>query len=223
MNLLRFTNALSKLQIPDRPSSATDDPGLCIALIHGFAAREHMQRNLLRLLRESGYPNTTLYGHLQAQLVADELALAAGQGQPIVIIGYSQGGLEAVRVARELDRRGIQIHLLVTIAGGGKGGRFWPHRWADDPRSIPANVARCLNFFSTTDKLGTDVPLENNLAVALDSRQHVENICFNEHDRVSHLAITKCYPASRVRPRVATDLLQRIQAECAALHNQTNA
>lgn len=222
MNLLKLTNTLSRLQVPDRPGPDVGRPALCIAVIHGFAARGHMQRNLLRFLRESGYPNTTLYGHLQAQLIADELATATAQGQKIVVIGYSQGGLEAVRVARELDRRGIHIDLLVTIAGGGRGGRFWPHRWADDPRTIPANVARCLNYFSTTDKLGTDVPLDDNLAAAVDSRQHVENICFDEDARVSHLTITKCYPASRVPPRVATDLLQRIQAECAALRDNAN-
>lgn len=219
MKLLKLTNALSRLQVPDRPDADSTAPTLCIAAIYGFAARAHMQTNLLRFLRESGYPHTTLYGHLQAQLVADDLAAADARGHKIVLIGYSQGGLESVRVANELNRRGIRIALLVTIAGGGRGGRFWPHRWHDDPRTIPANVERCLNYFSATDKLGTDVRFDHNLAVAHDNGQHVENICFDKHDRISHLAITKCYPASRVSPRVATELLQRIQAECAAVRD----
>jgi pimeloyl-ACP methyl ester carboxylesterase len=195
---------------------AANSSSPCIALIYGFAAREHMQRNLLRWLRESGYANTTLYGHLQAIRIADDLQAASVKGQNIVVIGYSQGGLEAVRVAHELDKRGVKIALLVTIAGGG-GGRLFPHRWADDPRTIPANVARCFNYFSENDFLGSDSPLEKNLAVPVSNKQYIENILFAKKDRVSHIAITKCYPVDKVCPRVSEKLLNRLQSELATL------
>lgn len=220
MNLVTLTNALSKLQVPDlREDDAANSSSTCIALIYGFAAREHMQRNLLRLLRESGHKNTSLYGHLQAIRIANDLQAASVKGQKIVVIGYSQGGLEAVRVAHELDKRGVKIALLVTIAGGGRG-RLLPHRWADDPRAIPANVARCLNYFSENDLLGSDSPLEKNLAVPISNKQHIENILFSKEDRVSHIAIAKCYPVDKVHPRVSEKLLKRLQSELAALQKE---
>lgn len=216
MSLLALTNTLSHLQVADRPQTGAEVSDLYIAMVYGFCAREHMQRNMLRLMRESGYPNAVMYGHLQASQIANDLQAAAAKGKKIVVIGYSQGGLEAVRVAKELNNRSVDIDLLVTIAGGGKG-RLWPHRWADDLRTIPANVAHCLNYFSASDVLGTDYPYERNLAVATDEAQKVENIFFEKEERVSHLAITKCYPFSRVHPRVSLDLLQRIQAELVTL------
>lgn len=226
MNWPALTRTLSRLQLADRPqptASGTTSNDPCIALLYGFASREHMQRHLLRFLRQSGFASTTMYGHLQAQLIADELQAAATQGRRIAVIGFSQGGLEAVRVARELDRRGIRIDLLVTIAAGGRGGRFWPHRWHDDPRSIPANVTRCLNYFSLTDQLGTDHPVARNLAMAAGRQQLVENIAFSREDRVSHLAITRCFPAAKLRPKVRDDLLPRILAELSALRAAAEA
>lgn len=226
MNWPALTRTLSRLQLADRPQpvasrAARDEP--CIALIYGFASREHMQRHLLRFLRQSGFADTTMYGHLQAQRIADELQAAAAKGRRIAVIGFSQGGLEAVRVARELDRRGVRIDLLVTIAAGGRGGRFWPHRWHDDPRSIPANVACCLNYFSLADQLGTDHPVAGNLAVGVGREPRVENIAFGRDDRVSHLAITRCFPAAKLRPRVRDDLLPRLLAELSALRAAAEA
>ena len=217
MKFLTLTNALSKLQFADRPTPDTVSGGIYIALIYGFAAREHMHRNLLKFLRHAGYTNTTMYGHLQANLICNDLQAAASKGAKLVVIGYSQGGLESVRVANELNRRGVNIALLVTIAAGGRGGRFWPHRWDDNPRKIPENVARCLNYFSATDLLGTDHPFERNLAVSSNQQQHIENIFFTKDDGVSHLAITKCYPASKVHPKVSSELVQRIRDELSAL------
>ena len=58
MNWPALTRTLSRLQLADRPQpvasrAARDEP--CIALIYGFASREHMQRHLLRFLRQSGF------------------------------------------------------------------------------------------------------------------------------------------------------------------------
>ncbi|MCU4336084.1 lipase family protein [Acinetobacter dispersus] len=218
---MKFTGLIqlcSKLQFPDRPkSNAKTLSGPCIATIYGFASREHMQRNLLRFLRQSGYENTTMYGHLQAKMIADDLQYAASQGQSIVIIGFSQGGLEAVRVANELHQRGVCVDLLVTIAAGGRGGYFWPHRWEDDPRNIPANVLRCINYFSSADFLGTDSVYEDNLAKVTHENQYIENIYFPAKDRISHMSISKSYPTVKVHPQIQLKLLQRIINELVML------
>lgn len=184
----------------------------CIALIHGLFAREHMQRHLLRFLQESGYTNTILYGHLQAPQIAKDLRRAAAQGRPIVIIGYSQGGFEAVKVAGLLEGQGIAVDLLVTIAAGGLG-RLLPQRWRDNPRQIPSNVKRCLNYFSTAEILGGDICFEKNLAIAANEQQPIENIVFGKQDAVSHLAIAACYPEAKVHPKVRALLLQRLLEE----------
>lgn len=219
MKLLTLTNILSKLQRPDRPPSNQESQGLTIAIIYGLAARQHMQRHLLRFLREAGYSNTTLYGHLQANTIANDLQAAANKGDNIVVMGFSQGGFEAVRVAHALNQRGIKLLLLVTIAAGGYGSVFMPHRWKDNPRSIPPNVERCLNYFSVTDALGTDRQFKKNFAHATVDQQQVENIFFTKEENIPHIALTKCYPASSVHPRVKADFLQRIKAELAAVVN----
>lgn len=213
-----LTNALATWQQVDRPQPSAAAPnGLCIAIIYGLAARQHMQRHLLHFLREAGYPNTTLYGHLQATTIANDLQAAANKGDNLVVLGFSQGDFEAVRVAHALNRRGVNVSLLVTIAAGGLGGVLMPHRWCDNPRRLPPNVARCLNFFSETDALGTDRVLAKNYAIPAHHQQHVENLVFTEEEKVSHIALTKCYPAANVHPRVNSELLQRIKKELAML------
>ncbi len=216
MSAPNFTRKLAKLQMADRPALDQHLVSPCIAAIYGFASREHMQRHLLKFLRQSGYRNSTMYGHLQMAEIANDLQKAAAQGQAIVIIGFSQGGLEAVQVAKALESRDVVVDLLVTIAAGGKG-RLWPHRHQDDPRTIPANVVRCLNYFSESDFLGTDAKYEDNLAVATTSTQHVENIYFTKAQSISHLAISRAYPVAKISDCINEQLLQRILKELAAL------
>ena len=217
MTFLGLTNVLSRFQRTDHPENISNSTGLSVALIHGLSARDHMQRHLLSYLRECGFSDTTLYGHLQARLIAADLADAARQGNKIALIGYSQGGLEAVRVANILNQRGTPVDLLVTIAAGGFGRTLLPHRFTDDPRTIPANVSRCLNYFAEDDKLGTDKRYENNLARPVNDKQHVENIFFTKSEDTSHLTLTKCYPESKVNPSVRDKLLLRIKTELASM------
>ncbi|WP_445116494.1 hypothetical protein [Acinetobacter sp. WZC-1] len=73
-----------------------------------------------------------------------------------------------------LQQRYVPVDLLVTIA---------------------ASVARCLNYFSANDLLGTDPVYEDNLALATDPQQYVENIHFPAQDRVSHMAISRIGPS----------------------------
>ncbi|MCK0163017.1 thioesterase domain-containing protein [Marinobacter sp. S6332] len=203
----------ANLQFPDRAAVSPDYAGPCIAAIYGFASREHMHRHLLRFLRESGYPDTTMYGHRQGDLIANDLQNAAKQGRPVVLIGFSQGGFEAMGVARELERRGVPVALLVPIAARGRGGRMWLHRWNFDMRNVPPNVELCLNYFSESDHLGTDPRLKDNLAVAMQPTSRVENIVFARSDGISHLGISRCYPSAKLHPKLKTQLLDRLLSE----------
>lgn len=207
---------LSILQFPDRPQRVEAARGPCIAAIYGFASREHMQRHLLAFVRAAGYSDTTLYGHAQARLMADDLQQAASQGRPIVLIGFSQGGFEAMTVARELKQRGVRVDLMVLIAARGIG-RLLPRRWGADMRHVPENVALCLNYFAEGDVMGSDRQPEANLVCALAETTRIENIAFTRDDNISHVGLSRCYPRDRLQPILTQRLHDRLLAELSAL------
>ena len=200
-------------QFPDRAQISPDFTGPRVAAIHGFMGRVLMQKHLLRWLRESGHPDTTMYGYFHAHTaIADDLCEVAANGRKVVIVGYSQGGFQAMKVARELRRRNTQVALLVTIAAGGLG-RAFPGRWGFDLRRVPGNVDRCLNFFSEGDLLGEDKIRQWNLARPVQAGQQIENHCFPKNEQLSHVRLVTCYPESRVHPSVRGVLLDRLRAE----------
>lgn len=212
----RMLNSLIP-QAPDRSAVGPDFVGPRVAAIHGFMGHGLMQKHLLRFIREAGYDDTTMYGHLHSYgAIADDLSQAASEGRKVAIVGYSQGGFQAMKVARALEKRHVDVALLVTIAAGGLG-RTLPAQWGFEPRQVPANVAKCLNFFSEGDRLGYDNSLQRNLVRAAHSGQHVENIAFAEHERISHIGLVKCYPQVRVHPSVKKQLLSRLLDELASV------
>ena len=207
-------------QAPDYPAVEPGFDGPKVAAIHGLLGHDLMRKHLLRMMRESGYLDTTMYSHLHpTKAIADDLSEAAGANRRIAIVGYSQGGFEAIKVARELARRDITVDLVVTIAAGGLG-RTLPAQWGFNPRKAPANVFRCLNFFSEGDRLGSDQKPERNLMKASQSGQYVENIVFPKDEHISHIRLVICYPESRVHPTVRARLLDPLQNELASLTRQ---
>jgi pimeloyl-ACP methyl ester carboxylesterase len=184
-----------------------------ITLIHGFLGRSYMRAHLLKYLREDLHADATMFGYLHSiSDIADRLEKASGQQRDIVIIGYSLGGFQAVKIARELARRSVPVSLLVTIGSGGMG-RLVPIQWRVDNRQIPANVAVSLNFFSEGDAMGTDRRYQDNLAIATSPTQQIENRGFAKRENISHMGLTRCYPASSVHPLVKSEILRRIQSE----------
>jgi pimeloyl-ACP methyl ester carboxylesterase len=169
-----------------------------------------MEKHLMKFLRTSGYDDTTDYGHVYpARRIADDLAEAARVGRPIAVIGFSQGGFQAVEVARELSKQGVEVPLLVTIAAGGLG-RWVPTRWGADPRELPANVTRCLNVYAEGDRLGTDGSLGRNRVWSPKQGQLIENVEIPGSEGVSHIDLVRCYPESRVHPVVKARCLDRV-------------
>ena len=203
-----------------RPGYPDLQPGFSgprIATIHGLFARELMEKHLAKFLAASGFQDTTVYGHVYpARRIADDLVEAASAGRPIAVVGFSQGGFQAVEVARELARRGIDLPLLVTIAAGGMG-RLVPTRWGSDPRKLPANVQRCLNVYSEGDALGTDKRLLRNRAWAGNEEQRIENVEFPASEGISHIDLVRCYPDSRVHPAVKVRCLDRLLEHLAGI------
>jgi pimeloyl-ACP methyl ester carboxylesterase len=82
---------------------------------------------------------------------------------PIVLIGHSRGGRHALHAARELEKSGIGVDLLVCLD-------------VAVPPEVPANVRRALNLYMTRNRLypaGT-------LTTAPGSRTRIENIDLSE-------------------------------------------
>ena len=198
------------LYSPDRGRTELGYSGIRIAVIYGFLAREFVGRHLLRFLRDTGYPDTTLYGHLfPVARIADDLEQAAREGRPIALVGFSQGGFQAVKVARALHKRGIEVKLVVTIGSGGMG-RLLPRQWGFNPRQVPPNIMTCLNYFSEGDALGADKRFDKNLLMPGSPEQTIENYGFPKGSQVSHFDLITCYPADRVHPEVRSRLLERL-------------
>lgn len=188
-----------------------------IVLIHGLLAGHHMQRHLLQFLREAGYQDTSLYSnHQRPASIANDLLQAGQAGRPIVLIGYSQGGSQVIKVARILQKHGIDCDLVISLAAGGMG-RLYPAQWGFNVRQIPANIKRYLNYFAAVDHLGTDRQYHRNLAVAPGFDTHVENIAYPVDANVDHLSIVRCYPYERVVPQVRKLFLERLLTELTAL------
>ncbi|WP_130803585.1 alpha/beta hydrolase [Acinetobacter ihumii] len=186
---------------------------LKIMLFHGLMAREHMQRHWLHYLAELGYPDVQLLGHLQsAEQIAKQICLNQTQNQKLVLLGYSQGGFQAVKVAQALEHVRHPVDLLLTIAAGGKG-RLLPKQWRYNPRQIPENVRKSLNFFSLSDTLGSDRCYQDNFIQASHHDQLIENIIFDQSAQVGHIELSRCYPKQRIHHLVKQHLIFRIEHE----------
>ena len=192
---------------------------LKIVLFHGFMAREHMQQHWLHYLAELDYPDVALYGHLQsAHKIAKQIYSNKDKKQKLVLIGYSQGGFQAVKVAQALERDRAPVDLLVTIAAGGKG-RLLPKQWQYNPRQIPENVKKSLNFFSLSDALGSDRCYQKNLIQSSTHPESIENIIFDRSAQVGHIELSRCYPKQRIHDLVKQHLISRIETELSRLES----
>jgi pimeloyl-ACP methyl ester carboxylesterase len=198
---------------PWRASVPESESGPRIALIHGLMAGRHMERHLLSFLREAGFADTTLYSnHERPAVIARDLEKAVQAGRPIVLIGYSQGGIQVLKVARQLAKKEIKSDLVISIAAGGFG-RLYPPQWGFKVRRIPAGIKRYLNYFSTEDLIGGDRFLTHNLAHAESTDTHLENIGYPKSAAIDHFEIVRCYPAQRVVREVRQLFLERLLSE----------
>jgi pimeloyl-ACP methyl ester carboxylesterase len=199
--------------MPWHASVPESESGPRIALIHGLMAGRHMERHLLTFLRKAGFVDTTLYSnHERPAVIARDLEKAVQAGRPIVLIGYSQGGIQVLKVARHLAKKGIQTDLVISIAAGGFG-RIYPPQWGFNVRRIPAGIKRYLNYFSQQDLIGGDRFLSHNLARAESSDTHLENIHYPKSAKLDHFEIVRCYPAPRVVQEVRQLFLERVLSE----------
>lgn len=193
-----------------------DHAGPRIALIHGFLAGQHMQRHLLRWVREQGYADASLFSnHANIRLIADWLQAAALKGRPIALIGFSQGGFQVMKVAQELTQRGLTVQLVVSIARGGAGWLL-PAQWRFRHQLGDTHIEHVLNIYSHADRLGTD-PVASGNALPEKQGALIENIALPRTLAIDHMTLVRCYPHNRVHPVVMQQVLLPIAAALARL------
>ena len=76
--------------------------------------------------------------------------------QPLVLLGYSRGANDAIRLARRLQDRGVAVDTLILMETA-----------AQD--SVPANVASCLNVYKSSSVAEEWVPAFRGLPVTVES------------------------------------------------------
>jgi thioesterase domain-containing protein len=76
---------------------------------------------------------------MEVNRTADRIAAArqAGDTRPLVLIGYSRGANDAVRLTRRLQKQGISVDTLVLMEMATQD-------------SVPANVISCLNVYKSS-------------------------------------------------------------------------
>lgn len=199
-----------------RSAVPANSPGPRIVLIHGFLAGRHMERNLLRWVREAGFADVSLFSNdCSPSLIADFLAEAVPHHRRLVLIGYSQGGFQVLKVAKILARRGHAVDLLASLAAGGVG-RLHPAQWGFRVRRLPANIRHLLNIYSQADVMGTD-PLPSGNALQAQHGIALENIALAKAEAIDHLTLARCFPRERVHPVVAGRVLAPLLAALRAL------
>jgi|SRR5690242_19525749 len=108
----------------------------------------------------------------------------AGQTGRLVLVGHSQGALNAIEMARELKAHDIPVDLLITLVP------FLP-----DP--VPSNVVRALNYYQVP---GWGMPLVG----APDFKGELANIDVGKQLSIFHITIDK---TSEVQEAIVREIL----------------
>ena len=126
-------------------------------------------------------------GHLEWKARVSEIVAArsAGQAGTLVLIGHSQGANNVIDMARELDRAGVPVALLITLAP-----------WLQDP--VPRNVARAVNYYQSP---GWGSPLTSDP----DFRGELVNNNVDSDSGILHINIDK-------DPRIQAEVVRAIAA-----------
>jgi alpha-beta hydrolase superfamily lysophospholipase len=96
---------------------------------------------------------------------------AAGKSGALALIGHSQGANNVIEMARVLEKAGIAVDLLVTLAP-----------LLQDP--IPGNVARAINYYNSP---GWGAPVKADVGY----RGNLSNINLGGDIGIAHIAMDK--------------------------------
>ena len=109
--------------------------------IQAYAKRNNLDKTKTMLTLKNYFD---VLDDLHIAMEAEKFLEDREEGEPVVIYGYSRGGVAALEVAEWLEKKGIDIDLLITVDV------------ADGPasslksRKVPDNVKENVNFFQRT-------------------------------------------------------------------------
>ncbi len=153
---------------------------------------------LVEKLNAQGAPATVIRG-MEANRTADRIAAArqAGDARPLVLIGYSRGANDAVRLTRRLQKHGISVDTLVLMEMATQD-------------SVPANVVSCLNVYKSSPAEEW-VPAFRGLPVTVESAQtHLVNYNVRFHDEAVEQAAINQFTVCQ-NPAVQAMVVERVE------------
>ena len=170
------------------PSSAPTTCAAQVIVVHGSVGYWPGCDDFIANLAVRGAPATAIRGW-EVNRTADKIAAARRAGienGPLVLVGYSRGANDALRLARRLQQSDVAVTKLVLLEMA-----------TND--SVPANVESCLNVYqsSATDEW---LPGFRGLPVAVESAgTQLVNYNLRFHDEgvaradLNHFTVCKNY------------------------------
>lgn len=157
--LLTLTAPSAFAQIPQMPSQGSVHPStVVLGFVGGFVKKDdgrHPEVQIIQRLSEQEQPalHAAVFENRQAvearkQILRwldtdgdGKLSAQEKQNARIILYGHSWGGSAVIRLAEDLEKRGIPILLTIQVDSVNKG---WGHDCI-----IPANVAKATDFYQT--------------------------------------------------------------------------
>jgi hypothetical protein len=180
-----------------RPESAVETAPSNVVVVRATAGYWPDCERLVQSLKDQGAPATVIRG-MEINRTADRIVTArrSGDARPLVLIGYSRGANDALRLTRRLQRENIAVDTLILMEMA-----------AQD--SVPANVVSCLNVYKSSPA-DEWVPAFRGLPVTVESAQtNLVNYNVRFHDEAVAQAAINQFTVSQ-NPAVQTMVVERV-------------
>src|SRR5262249_37626513 len=152
---------------------------------------------LVQNLNEQGAQTTVIRG-MEVNRTADRIVTArrSGDTRPLVLIGYSRGANDALRLTRRLQKENITVDTLILMLMAAQ-------------ESVPANVVSCLNVYKSSPA-DDWVPAFRGLPVTVESAQtNLVNYNVRYHDEAVAQAAINQFTVSQ-NPAVQAMVVERV-------------
>lgn len=139
------------------PANESQSCAAQVVVVHGTVGYWPGCDDFVANLQVRGAPATTIRGW-EVNRTADKIAAARRPGVqsgPLILVGYSRGANDALRLARRLQKSDVSVTKLILLE-------------AATNDSVPSNVESCLNIYqsSATDEW---IPAFRGLPVTVES------------------------------------------------------
>jgi len=171
------------------PATSSPQSGACqVVVVHGSVGYWPGCDDFVKNLAVRGAPATTIRGW-EVNRTADKIAAARRPGTqtvPLVLVGYSRGANDAIRLARRLQKSDIPVTKLILLETASND-------------SVPANVESCLNVYQSS---GSDdwLPAFRGVPVTVESpNTQLANYNLRFHDEgvaradLNHFTVCRNY------------------------------